>query len=87
MAKYPASLNLDKEPEVSGELQGIKGQYLILSTGVINMRKYGGYELEWEWDPAADVAAANAPSVVATMPASIAPAPAVARDSAQTSLF
>lgn len=48
---YPAkltSLNLDKQPEVSGNLQGIKGQYLILSTGVINMRKYGGYELEWE---------------------------------------
>lgn len=48
---YPTkltSLNLDKQPEVSGELQGIKGQYLILSTGVINMRKYGGYELEWE---------------------------------------
>lgn len=83
----PASLNLDKESRVAGELQGIKGQYLILSTGVINMRKYGGYELEWEWDPAADVAAATAPSVVATTPASIAPAPAVARDSAQTSLF
>jgi hypothetical protein len=46
----PASLNLEKQPEVSGELQGIKGQYLILSTGVINMRKYGGYELEWESD-------------------------------------
>ncbi|MDB5105187.1 MAG: hypothetical protein JWP91_2876 [Fibrobacteres bacterium] len=48
---YPTkltSLNLDKQPEVAGELQGIKGQYLILSTGVINMRKYGGYELEWE---------------------------------------
>ncbi len=48
---YPTkltSLNLDKNPEVTGELQGIKGQYLILSTGVINMRKYGGYELEWE---------------------------------------
>ncbi|MEO7778652.1 MAG: DUF2797 domain-containing protein [Fibrobacteria bacterium] len=42
---YPAklvSLNLDKQPEVTGELLGIKGQYLILSCGVINMRKYGG---------------------------------------------
>ncbi len=44
----PVSLNLDKEPLVQGDLQGIKGQYLLLSTGVINMRKYGGYELEWE---------------------------------------
>jgi hypothetical protein len=24
---------------------GIKGQYLIFDTGVINMRKYGGYTL------------------------------------------
>lgn len=49
--KYPEkvkSFNLDKIPEVSGVLQGIKGQYLILDTGVINIRKYGGYEVEWE---------------------------------------
>jgi hypothetical protein len=44
----PASLNLDKVAEVAGDLLGIKGQYLLLSTGVINMRKYAGYELEWE---------------------------------------
>jgi hypothetical protein len=47
---YPeklVSLNLDKQPEVQGNLQGIKGQYLLLSTGVINMRKYAGYELDW----------------------------------------
>ena len=25
---------------------GIKGQYLIFDTGVINIRKYGGYQLE-----------------------------------------
>jgi Protein of unknown function (DUF2797) len=53
---YPGklvSLNLDKQPEVTGELLGVKGQYLILSTGVINMRKYGGYELEWESEPTA----------------------------------
>ncbi len=47
--EYPVkikSFNLDKTPEISGRLQGIKGQYLIFDTGVINMRKYGGYELE-----------------------------------------
>jgi hypothetical protein len=27
-------------------LLGIKGQYLILDTGVLNIRKYGGYEVE-----------------------------------------
>jgi hypothetical protein len=26
-------------------LVGIKGQYLILDTGVLNLRKYGGYRL------------------------------------------
>jgi hypothetical protein len=39
------SFNLDKNPRVEGDLHGIKGQYLIFDTGVINMRKYGGYHL------------------------------------------
>ena len=39
------SLNLDKTPEIGGTLMGIKGQYLIFDTGVINIRKYGGYHL------------------------------------------
>ena len=46
--EYPTkvkSFNLDKDPVVEGTLTGIKGQYLIFDTGVINMRKYGGYEL------------------------------------------
>ena len=46
--EYPqkvASLNLDKTPSVGGTLQGIKGQYLMFDTGVINIRKYGGYQL------------------------------------------
>ena len=42
------SFNLDKTPEVGGVLQGIKGQYLIFDTGVINIRKFGGYEVELE---------------------------------------
>jgi hypothetical protein len=47
--KYPtkvSSHNLDKTPEVKGVLEGIKGQYLILDTGVINLRKYSGYQIE-----------------------------------------
>jgi hypothetical protein len=46
--EYPtrvSSFNLDKVPEVGGTLLGIKGQYLIFDSGVINMRKYGGYQL------------------------------------------
>lgn len=38
--------NLDKTPEIEGTLMGIKGQYLMLDTGVINIRKYGGYNIE-----------------------------------------
>jgi hypothetical protein len=38
--------NFDKEPVVEGTLMGIKGQYLMLDTGVLNMRKFGGYEVE-----------------------------------------
>jgi hypothetical protein len=43
---YPlkvTSQNLDKTPLVEGVLQGIKGQYLILDTGVINIRKFSAY--------------------------------------------
>ena len=40
-----ASLNFDKTPIVEGALLGIKGQYLILDTGVINMRRFSGYEV------------------------------------------
>ncbi len=46
--EYPTkvkSMNLDKTPSVEGTLMGIKGQYLIFDTGVINIRKYGGYSL------------------------------------------
>ena len=46
--EYPQkvkSFNLDKTPSVSGTLIGIKGQYLIFDSGVINIRKYGGYHL------------------------------------------
>ncbi len=45
---YPTkitSLNLDKTPEIHGMLEGIKGQYLIFDSGVINIRKYSGYYL------------------------------------------
>lgn len=40
------SLNFDKTPEISGVLQGIKGQYLLLDIGVLNIRKFSGYTLE-----------------------------------------
>lgn len=41
------SLNAHKTPHVTGVLQGIKGQYLLLDCGVINLRKYGGYWVHW----------------------------------------
>ena len=45
---YPAkitSFNLDKNPVAEGTLIGIKGQYLLFDTGVINIRKYTSYQL------------------------------------------
>ena len=39
------SFNFDKTPQVSGLLQGIKGQYLIFDKGVINIRKFGSYQV------------------------------------------
>jgi len=47
---YPVkvkSFNFDKNAEVSGVLHGIKGQYLLLDSGVINIRKFAGYEVEF----------------------------------------
>ncbi len=49
VAHYPStikSLNFDKTAEISGQLEGIKGQYLIFDCGVLNIRKFGGYQIE-----------------------------------------
>jgi Na+-transporting NADH:ubiquinone oxidoreductase subunit NqrA len=46
--EYPQkifSYNLDKEPLIQDKLLGIKGQYLIFENGVINLRKFSGYEV------------------------------------------
>ncbi len=47
---YPAKIkafNLDKTPVISAILLGIKGQYLIFDQGVLNVRKFAGYEIEF----------------------------------------
>ena len=49
--RYPekvTSMNLDKTPEIAGKLEGIKGQYLLLDTGVMNIRRHGGYQVEFD---------------------------------------
>jgi hypothetical protein len=48
VVSYPDKINsIDLEKEAAeGILLGIKGQYLILDTGVVNIRKYTGYELQ-----------------------------------------
>jgi hypothetical protein len=46
---YPekiSSFNFDKDPLIEGTLLGIKGQYLMFDKGVINLRRYGGYNIE-----------------------------------------
>lgn len=47
--EYPqkiSSFNLDKDTTAEGTLLGIKGQYLIFDSGVINVRKYTAYHVE-----------------------------------------
>lgn len=48
VAQYPdkiKALNFDKTPQIEGVLQGIKGQYLLLDSGVLNIRKFAGYQV------------------------------------------
>lgn len=48
VVQYPAkikALNFDKTPQIEGVLQGIKGQYLLLDCGVLNIRKFAGYQV------------------------------------------
>ena len=50
---YPEKIkahNFDKKARVEGCLQGVKGQYMILDTGVLNIRKFGGYEVDLQRD-------------------------------------
>ena len=48
VTQYPdkiKALNFDKTPQIEGKLQGIKGQYLLLDSGVLNIRKFAGYQV------------------------------------------
>lgn len=50
VVEYPvkvSAFNLDKTPVVEGVLLGVKGQYLILDAGVINIRTFTGYQVEF----------------------------------------
>jgi hypothetical protein len=40
------SLSFDKTPTIKGKLLGIKGQYLIFDSGVLNIRKHQAYFIE-----------------------------------------
>lgn len=42
-----SSLDFDKTPAIEGRLLGIKGQYLMLDTGVLNIRKFGAYHVRF----------------------------------------
>jgi hypothetical protein len=51
--EYPkkvVSHDLHKAERLEGTLLGLKGQYLIFDTAVINVRKYGGYRVRVEFD-------------------------------------
>jgi len=52
VSEYPEkikSLGFDKQPDIEGRLMGIKGQYLILDGGVLNIRKFSGYNIKAEF--------------------------------------
>ncbi|GAB4014418.1 MAG: DUF2797 domain-containing protein [Bdellovibrio sp.] len=44
--KKIVSLSFDKENTIEGTLLGIKGQYLIFDTGVLNIRRHSSYLVE-----------------------------------------
>lgn len=47
---YPTkvkSFNLDRQPVIEQRLMGLKGQYMIFEDGVINLRKYSGYQISF----------------------------------------
>ena len=49
VVEYPGkihSLNFDKTPDIAGVLKGIKGQYLLLDSGVLNIRKFSAYHID-----------------------------------------
>ncbi|MGB0360609.1 MAG: DUF2797 domain-containing protein [Endozoicomonas sp.] len=48
VTQYPTKItsqSFDKKPFIEGTLLGIKGQYLILDSGVINIRKHTAYQV------------------------------------------
>ena len=50
--RYPnriRAIDLHKHPLVEGTLLGIKGQYLMLDVGVLNVRKHTGFEVSVGW--------------------------------------
>jgi len=49
--EYPvkvSSVNFDKTPVIEGRLLGIKGQYLIFDMGVLNIRKFSSYNIQFD---------------------------------------
>jgi Leucine-rich repeat (LRR) protein len=45
IAKKLTSLSFDKNAAIKSKLLGIRGQYLIFDQGVLNIRKFQGYEI------------------------------------------
>lgn len=52
--EYPLKIttaSFDKTPEISGTLEGIKGQYLMFDQGrVLNIRKHNGYKINIQFN-------------------------------------
>jgi hypothetical protein len=77
--EYPEkvkSLDFDKQSVVEGRLLGIKGQYLLLDSGVINLRKFGGYHITLSAQLDGEPAPAESPAAQVEAPAAQVEAPA-----------
>lgn len=42
------ALSFEKKSLIEGKLMGIKGQYLLFDSGVLNIRKHTGYEIQFD---------------------------------------
>jgi hypothetical protein len=47
--KKAISFNEKKDQIISGKLNGIRGQYLLIGEQAINIRKFQGYQVELEF--------------------------------------
>jgi len=67
--RYPVAarrLRLEKDPRVTGRLLGMKGQFLLLDSGVFNVRQHRAYRVRVSTFPLAPLRDAGPPTIGST---------------------